>query len=261
MAAPTANRLLWIPVSRFAADGTVATYSGTEVEGYPISNLLDPNPTKTFRSQVGKGCSFTIGRTSGTPTINCFAFVNHNLAVGDVIGALGWNLEPLFGWNFWPITGDDAGNAHPVQVFYTTADSPYKYWSFVINTAASQYVEIGVVFCGVYQQIPVGVLDGMDIEELDPSVGSADDGRQGYWKRRTQFKRFSFDLAMMNEARMDAWLDTYREVGTSHPFVVMFDPVNDKSHTYYVQFTSQMSRQRGVANQFRMGRFSLEEKF
>lgn len=145
--------------------------------------------------------------------------------------------------------------------FLDSLDYNYRYWKFSIidygNTGGPQGISIGHLYLGSYQTFTTRMVDyGYDKTNMDPSVITRSESGVKYYSAKTKYSKFTgLNMNILTRANKDVLESIYQIKGTSVPFYISMDPLNQYTDnldelTRYVTFSKDPSFKHIQKDQF-----------
>jgi len=248
------TRIMWTNL----VDSSTITAS-SEDSALPGANIANALRTKVWRS----------GTTSVSPdaatqenividmgsakSVTSVILLDHDLTALDTGIALEGNASDSWGAPSFTQALTRVGG--PIAAYF--ASQSYRYWRITYTKeAASQTRDIGRVFIGTYDQVPI---TGMMINKNDLSKMARSIGGQTFHDVRPNYDEISLQMGVVSKAVFDTLNSITESVGV--PLFVSVD--NDVEHVnwlYYVKIRSLPNFNPVIATTYWQSSLSLNEQ-
>lgn len=218
------------------------------IPALPATASQNPDRTYVWRSTTTTGDQWL--RLSTGPVglgATCVAVANMRLhgsggtaklqSTTDPTGATGW--ADVAGAS---IAAQD-GDSRTSFKFFTSPGVRIMWRIYFTNVGAvSDYVEVGYVFLGDYYEPDVNVTDGLNMDQVDPSVGVMSVDGQETFTIRTRYTTGTMEFEAVSASTLALFQTMWRTIGATTPFFLVLDA--DQTWTcWYGRLVDRIQRQ------------------
>lgn len=206
----------------------------------PAANLNNPARWKLWRSSTTTGDQNIVADFGSAKTIKAISLVDWLGHAGGVIRADYWDGATWVAFGTFTLP---AFNPTKVITLWNTAGvSTSKVRIYFTNTATvSAYVEIGALVAGDYYQPTYTIVDGFQLEPVDPSLIVESVDGQEEAQARTGFHVAEGSFVDMPEADFDAFRVMFAANGRRKPLIFAIDP-DDQDEVLYCRLNGMPIR-------------------
>ena len=225
---------------------------------YPVANLQNQRLAKRWRSTAATAQTVTIdlGSAQGVDTIGIFG---HSLTTSAALTIAG-NATDV--WTSPSVITSLTALTGPI-LKYLGSEWSYQYWQYAISdsSAASNYVEAGLLWLGTKIDLDPASLDGFSVTKLRSDTVTYGRDRQKYATEGVGWRRFNLSFPKTGGSGLSNILTMFDTVG-NHGSVIFsnFDTRRDYPlvEPVYCSINGELTFQHVRAQKYTYG-LTLEE--
>lgn len=212
---------------------TATITASSEVANRPASFLKSLARWKKWRSSTSTGDQSVVFDFVVTRTIRAIVLVDWKAHGGGTIKAETWNGSSYV--LFANFTLPTFNPTRAIAVWNTTGVSTSRVRIYFTNAGPSNdYVELGAVFAGDYYQPTYNLIDGFQVEPVDPSEERASVDGQVETQQRTKYHVIRGTFETEPADQFIEFRRVFETIGRHTPFVLAVNP-DDPDEIFYAK--------------------------